>query len=989
MLAMPTHPGFARRFAALVLLCALAPGVFAQTLPFRRYDVPEGLPNSRVNFVFQDSRGYLWFGTWEGLSRFDGVEFKNYGTREGLPNFLVNAIAEDPTGHIWVATQGGGVARLVDRRESPILFEPHTVGATRESNIVAGLFFDREGALWCGSERGIFRAKDPRAADLSFERIVEDGVVDSSQFGCVDASGHVWVCTPTAIVEIEGTRVVARHTAPDPALAAEHVYAILPRAGGGVLVGFRKDVFEFTPPGWHRLPIEFAPEQEVRCALLASKETLWLGTTGGLVRWRAGAQTSYASESGLPDISIRYLREDRDGVLWMGTWSSGVVKLASEAIVNFVLPSAMPDRNALRVLEARDGSIYAPGKTGILRVRGERAELVPGSDDPRFAAIANRMLQDSRGDFWIGTSGGLYRFDGPGLDLARGRHFVDGDGIPEQGVFGRIHEDREGRIWVSVLDGALYDWDPSKSATPHFDRVPFQDDVGLQLPRDFLSDAEGQLWLAPYVGLARRVDGKLQPLEASEGLPDLQTRCLLEDHLGRVWIGTRFHGVSVTDEPAAARPKFRNYSTHEGLASDAVWSIAEDGEGRMYLATSRGMERLDVASGRVKHVTTSDGLAGDIVNQVIQDHAGRIWAATSGGLSRYDPRAEAPAPEPPPVYLARVRVAGEELPISETGEISIPEVSLPASKDNLRIDFVGLSFRGERDLVYQYELEGIDKDWSQPSPERSVNYAHLAAGSYVFLVRALHPDGARSGTPASFAFRIQPPVWRQSWFIALAAVLVGAMAFAIHRARVRRFLALEEIRTQIATDIHDDIGSGLSQIAILSEVAKRESTPAVQRHLDEVAGLARTMRESMSDIVWAVDPRRDRFGDLVQRMRQAAFNLLEAEGLRVEFRAPADAALDGIGLAPDRRRHLLLILKESLSNVARHARASHVVVDIRIDAGKLLLSIKDDGCGFDAASESRGHGLASLRQRTTRIDGTIRIDSSPGDGASIEVAVPL
>jgi signal transduction histidine kinase len=318
----------------------------------------------------------------------------------------------------------------------------------------------------------------------------------------------------------------------------------------------------------------------------------------------------------------------------------------------------------------------------------------------------------------------------------------------------------------------------------------------------------------------------------------------------------------------------------------------------------------------------------------------------------------------------------------------VPEIPLPASKDNLLIEFVAPCFRDERDLAYQYRLDGVDENWSPPSPMRSVNYAHLAPGSYRFAVRAVLPAGGVSATPATFAFRIARPAWQQPWFVALLALAAAGIAYALHRSRVQRILALEGIRTQIATDIHDDMGSGLSQIAILAEVAKREPDARARGHMEEVARLARTLRDSMSDIVWAVDPRRDRFGDLVQRMRQAAFNLLEAEGLRVEFRAPSDDALEGLDLAPDRRRHLLLVLKESLSNVARHAHASEVAIEIRVDRGFLHLSIRDDGRGFDPVATTSGHGLSSLRQRAAKLGGTIQIDSRPGGGTRIDLAVP-
>lgn len=997
---------------AALLACGIAR---AQTLALRHYGVAEGLASGRVNCIRQDSRGYLWFGTWEGLSRFDGVEFRSYGTREGLSNFLLNAIAEDRDGNLWVATQGGGVARLVDRplpgpadagsRRVPLgsrrapLFENHRVGATRESNIVNALLFDADGSLWCGTEAGVFRgvraAEGPAGAgEVRFERVVLTSSFDWSQLALRDRDGRLWFGVKDEIVEIEAGRLVARHAAPEPIATLEEVVALAERPGGGLVVAFGKGVFELEraghgAPAWKRVPISLDASQQARCLLVDSAGTLWIGTTAGLIRFRDGEVAVYTAANGLSDISIRALCEDREQNLWIGTWSSGVFQLAGESIASFLDESAMPDRTAIRVLEDRQGRIFATGRTGIVRIERDRIEVVRGSRDPAFERIGARILQDRRGDWWIGTERGLHFFPGPELALEGGRRLGEPDGVAEAGVFGAIHEDPDGRIRFGMTDGHLYTWDPARSPTPRFERRELREALGIDAPREILLDSSGQLWLAPYVGLARFVGERGGAVLPAEGLPDLQPRYLFEDHRGWLWVATRFHGVSVTRDPSAERPRFEDWTAQRGLASDAVWSVAEDAQGRIYLGTSRGLEQLEPESGRVLHLTTADGLAGDIVNHVIRDRAGFIWAATSGGVSRFDPQAKSPPSAPPPIRISRVQAAGEELPLPESGAREILEIALDASQSNLSIGFVGLSFRGGRALSYQHRLEGIDRDWSPPSALRAVDYAQLAPGSYRFLVRAVHEDGTTSVEPASVSFRIRPPFWRTGWFVSAAAALVAAVAYGLHRSRVRRILALEAVRRQIATDIHDDMGAGLAQIAILSEVVKRDVPPAAQGTLDEVAKLARALRDSMSDIVWAVDPRRDRFGDLVQRMRQVAYNLLEAEGLSVEFSAPDDRALAGVGLAPDKRRHLLLILKESLANVARHAGASEVKVEVHPTASSLRLSIEDDGRGFDPAVEHEGHGLANLRQRAQALAARLEIRSAPGAGTTIVVTVPL
>ena len=273
---------------------------------------------------------------------------------------------------------------------------------------------------------------------------------------------------------------------------------------------------------------------------------------------------------------------------------------------------------------------------------------------------------------------------------------------------------------------------------------------------------------------------------------------------------------------------------------------------------------------------------------------------------------------------------------------------------------------------------------------RSVQYARLTAGTYRFMVRAVNVDGTVSPAPAEVLFRVLRPFWAQPWFVAIAAGLVVGVAFAFHRVRVERVLALERIRRQIATDLHDDVGSGLSQIAVLSEVGKRDATdPGLREYLDEMATLARAMRDSMSDIVWSVDPRKDHLSDLVQRMRQVALNLLELSGIAVEFDAPPAAEFERINLPPDRRRHLHLIFKEAVTNIARHAGATRVRIELRVAGGTLDMVVEDDGRGLDEQGGGGGQGLASMRERARELGGRIEIRATPGRGTRLHLSVPL
>jgi two-component sensor histidine kinase len=722
--------------------------------------------------------------------------------------------------------------------------------------------------------------------------------------------------------------------------------------------------------------------------------TLWVGTSSGLIKYQDGRPTVYTATQGLSNDDIVALGQDREGNLWIGT-PGGLYKLSGEMVVNFTKEDGLPHMGVWRVVEDHEGRIFAStggsGGGGLVEIAGGKVVPIPGSQTPPFNHIKGRILQDRRGDWWIGTEEGLFRFQGPRLQLRRGRKFTPADGFTDKPIAYEqgIYEDPGGRIWISTWTGEtgpdLYWFDPARRSQPLFQHVSLEEIWPRGVVTQLMSDRSGALWLNG----GKLVNEKVVALQPSVGLPEPTAASLFQDSRGWLWLGFRRHGVSMTKNPTADRPTFVNYSAQNGLLSNTVRSITEDDSGRIYLGTEKGLNQLDPSTGRIRHITTAHGLAGDHITYCLKDRRGNIWVGTTSGVSKLTPHAERDPVPPPRIYFSQIQAAGQNLSLPERGAQRLLELTLPASQNNLRIEYVGLSFRGERALTYQYKLEGVDEDWNLPRDERSVNYARLSPGSYRFLVRAIHQEGGVSPEPAVLAFRILPPVWQRWWFLTLLGLGLAAGGLALHRFRVRQVVAMERIRRQIATDLHDDIGSGLSQVAILSEVVKRDASGPGREVLTEVATLARTMREAMSDIVWAVDPRKDHLADLVQRMRQVTFNLLETDGRRVEFQAPDEREIERIALAPDRRRHVLLIFKEAVTNIARHADATHVRIEIGVDATTLSLTIGDDGRGFDPQNHDEGHGLHNLRQRSEALRADLRIESAPGRGTTVQVTVPL
>jgi signal transduction histidine kinase len=284
---------------------------------------------------------------------------------------------------------------------------------------------------------------------------------------------------------------------------------------------------------------------------------------------------------------------------------------------------------------------------------------------------------------------------------------------------------------------------------------------------------------------------------------------------------------------------------------------------------------------------------------------------------------------------------------------------------------------------------GANEEWSTPTDQRTINYAGLSPGRYRFMVQAVTVDGTISPGPATIRFTILRPIWQRWWFVTLALILTGLVGAAIIRSRVARLIELERVRTRIAADLHDDIGSALSRIAILSEVARRQGNveAAVGEPLEVIAGASRDLVDSMSDIVWAINPNKDHLRDLMQRMRRFASDLFTARQIEFTFDAPGEEQALKIGA--DLRRQVFLIFKEAVNNIARHSGCTKAQIEMRIENRWLTVKVADNGPGFDSSGAGEGQGLVSMQARAKELGGKLEIFSNNETGTTVLLKVPL
>jgi len=1021
-----------RGVLCLVVVPLAAASVHAERLPIRTYTTADGLAHNEIHRIVRDSRGFLWFCTRDGLSRFDGYAFTNFGIEQGLPSANVSDLLETRSGEYWVATSRGlvrfdpaasamfsvvspddedararAVTRILEARDGTIwcaterglqrlehsgtrtFLRTFDIGAPRErpeQRYIYDLIQARDGSLWLAASSGVYH----RLADGSTRRYVIAPIMQGTQAVFEDRDGGLWAATPLAgfyrfTLDAEHDRlVVATHFSTASGFPTDWIYGFLQRADGRMSVGTTMGLIEFSEPP----------------------------------RASSASFRVYTKRNGLSWPEIAAMAEDPSGNLWLGTNEGGAMKLVRDGILTYDTADGVLEASSLA--EDSTSALCLRGTLPSLDVIAGQRRLVDDNSTfvPRYGRldgssfdwflpatttraadlgwVGDRVVVRSRsGEWWLGTGAGVLRFPAvSSCSEIRGTRPIARYGL-ESGLAAlqvfSLFEDSQGGMWVSttaVEKSGFSRWDRSTGTWLDVAREAGLPQLQNDLARAFGEDQSGTIWIGYGDRLLRYRKGHFDSFGEKNGLSVGAVTAIDIDRMGHVWLGTTTRGVIRVEEQQAEYPRFRAYTMKEGLSSNSAVVLTHDLLGRLYVGTGRGLDRLDPATGSVKHFTTVDGLASGQFRAALRDHDGVLWFGSTGGLSRLVPAADPPA-IPPNVLLTHLSVAGSNRPVSALGEREITLADLQPGQDSLALQFVGLEFGAGEVVQYSYRLDGApNADWSAPSTDRSLTLGHLAPAAYRLQVRAVNSQAA-AGAPAVISFTILKPIWLRWWFMLLAATAVALAAWSWHRQQVSRQVELANVRARIAMDLHDDLGANLTKISILSEVARRqyEAKDGPPGALADIGVIARESVTAMGDIVWAINPQREMLDDLVGRMRLHAEELCASHSLALVFRAPDDSA--AIKLTADVRRDLFLIYKEALNNVARHGRGRSVDVSLSVDDQSLRLVVADDGVGFDPNRPDEGHGLWSMRRRADSRGGTCQIFSTVGRGTTVAVALPL
>jgi diguanylate cyclase (GGDEF)-like protein len=826
--------------AALAALCAFDAAGAARPpeMLFAPLGNDEGLSPGAILAIAQDAQGFLWFGTEDGLDRFDGYQLRHYIHRHddagSLPNNWIAALARDASGRLWVGSDGGG---LVWRDDLHGQFRPpdtHSSEAPLDRNLnIRALHVDRSGRLWIATRGAGIRMLDS-AHNLSKEFRHEPGnpnsLGDDSVFAFAeDSSGKIWLGTGTGLdrLDPESGRIeqfsARLRGAGLPKEAAAKVNALYDDVRGVLWIGLDSGLVRFDAAAGvftllpHRDGDATAlPDGRITALLEDDEQRLWVGTSAGLALLDRRTDKFVVlrhdptNRSSLPDSNITSLYQDRSGLLWIGTKSGGVASwnprswsfghhrfgdAGTDSGTDSVTSFAVDGRGTLWVGSFGAGAASIDPITGAVK-RYRRAAKSPLAlrDDTIMAIVT-----DDRNRAWLGTmDSGIERIDPERGEITHFDHQPDNPAsLPAPGIMSLLRDTR-GRIWVGTYGGGLAMIDPEtdrvvRYAHGHGESTALSGDRATALAEDRTgliwigTDGGGLNVLDPAAGLfAHFMHDPADPASLSSNT----VYAVHVDNKGSVWIGTRGGGL---DRARGApfghdRLRFENLSESDGLPNSTVYGIESDASGKLWVSTNRGLAAVQPADRSVRSFRRSHGLQGDEFNFGAHYRApdGKLYFGGANGYNAFLPERLQINDRPPPVVLTEVLKNNTR--VSQTPE-TLQQLDLGFRDAVVTFQFAALDFTGPAENRYAYRLDGFDSDWVYAGAGRQATYTNLSGGDYVFRVRAANSDGRWSETPLALRVRVAPPPWATWWARTLYGTVFAAILFCVwfgQHQRVRR-----------------------------------------------------------------------------------------------------------------------------------------------------------------------------------------------------------
>lgn len=940
------------RILLLLIICGFNT-VQAQIFPFRTYSIEDGLSESVVHAMYQDSDGYLWFGTGFGLNKFNGLDFDNYFEEHGLSSSNIESIYQSRDGKLWVGTDKG-----VNYVEQDSIFTDSTFIGLENSSVIS-IFEDSKGGLWFGTDgEGVWHYNQ----GLWDVYTTTNGFLSNQIRDIVeDESGALWFATRMGVTVLENGNF--RNYTVNNGLPENRIRDLLIGESNQVWAATRNGVALFE----NNRITAFGTEQglidpKIHTLSMGPSGGIWLGTEGGISVFKNNTFKNYTTEEGLSTNIVYSSFTDVEGNIWFGTFGGGTSVFLGDYFENYTAENGLPNDLVTSFTEDQTGRIWiATYGGGLVSSENDNFEYLytqQGLPDNRVYHVST----DRDGIVWIGMRDGLSQLRNGEL-----YNFPKSE-FPFRKIR-QVNQASDGTHWISTYDEGLIHWKGNA-----YDQYTVESGLPNNTVIASLEDENGDIWVATYGGVAKISEGAITTYSIQEGVPNNGVMSIIKDEDGTIWIST-FGGIAWFDGV-----QFVDITVEDGLPGRVCYFIEQDKNGIFWIGTNEGIARLDVekfystehriSQQGIQILTREQGLVGDETNlgAVFEDSKGRLWFGTVDGLSRFSPERYRGNSVPPIVHLLELNASGRDF---EPGNLQLKH-----DRNFIEIGFYAINFTAPTQVIYEYRMHGIDPEWQQTS-ERFAKYPSLPPGDYTFQVHARNSSGVWSKEMASIKITIHPPFWMSWWFLILTVSTVIGIIYLFYRNyKYMKMVDIERMRVRIASDLHDDVGASLTEIALQSDFLQASSlNTELKQSLNQIGTQCRKIVTSLDDIVWSIDARNDTLGDLTDRMQDYILNVLEPKNFRVLYDFE-ELKMENKLPVPV-KENLYLIFKEAVNNIAKYSNGDVVTVTMKSANNEFKFEIHDNG-DTGKGMKKTGHGLRNMDMRAQRIGGSIAIDDKKG-----------
>lgn len=955
----------------------------AQTIPYEKYSTKDGLISDRITAIAQDEKGYLWFGSYFGVCRYDGQKFEKIELPAQQQNKYVTAVLPVKNKVYLSFSFQGGLAEYSNGRITVHLVEKNAYD--KSEFFCMGEAWDNS-IILCTGANEIYQFSNDRFKKLCTVAKETPGIIRSV---VTDNEKNIWLGTEQGLYVLPFPYKKAMHFYPD------NFFLSVTKDARGKIWFSRNDQKNIIVGNCAGYRDSNLSDEKIFYTSNLSKPSQF---SGNLARgfWLAegsnvltninfeGKIIHYKVSSDF-NAEVKVLFVDREKNLWLST-EPGVLKFSNFSAYSFLFNElafgggSLTQQNDSCLWATNSVSLYSISNNGIEKINFAKPNDYLGS-----------LHLDASKNLWIGYwDKGVSLLNLDKKKLIRHNYFSEFDHklIKAQS----FAEDSKGNLWIGGLNGifriknehVIEHFHP-KNAAGHEAFIICMA-VDEETKTMWVGDNDQGLI---QLGYDER-DGKfvykvLRYVTTKNGLSDNYIRSILIDHKKNVWVGTRFGGIYKINVSGNA-VSVNNCNAEAELACTRISQITEKDTSSIWFATCNGVYEYRFKENKWHHYNTSNGLLNaEVYSCEIDRKRKMIWALTAQGVTGLSLQS-AETNVPPLINITAINVAGKP----DTNAVLTGNKSYSSNKNSIEFEFAGISFIDEKQIRYRYMLDGYDKHWSGVVSNNNVSYASLPPGTYIFKVMAQNAKGQWSEKPATFEFEIVIPFYKRPWFIFLMITTMLFIVYFVYMQRLRHRYKIEKIRLNIARDLHDDVGSALGSINILSQTAIRRLQKApvseeITPIFEKIEQSAENTLDAMDDIVWSINPDKDKLQDLVIRMREFAIPLLEAKNIEMDFAVDGDEKQT---IPMNLKRNLFLIYKESIHNVFKHSKASKVMIKLEVSSFQISMQIADNGNGFNTNVTSSRNGLKNMRHRAESVHASLEIHSS-NEGTKLFFAAPI